>query len=156
MMFLQLHDTSIFQCYAIFDIIWENTMVFLLSKLNKFRSQINITFSHNNFTHGRLPDRQARCNGVDPKWSGFCKCVPEYINNRIRSACPLYAAQWRAVSPLISISSFDAPIPRRKAAVAVLPNIQAVIKGVSPLKSAVLTVTPACNRTCTKAVWPEI
>lgn len=46
----------------------------------------------------------------------------------------MYAAQWRAVSPLISDSLVAAPIPSRYAAVAVLPYIQAVISGVNPVE----------------------
>lgn len=56
---------------------------------------------------------------------------------------PLYEAQCRAVSPLMSVRWFKAPIPNRKAAVAVRPNIHAVIRGVKPLKSAAFTATPA-------------
>ena len=36
-------------------------------------------------------------------------------------------------------------MPRRNAEVAILPNIQAVMRGVRPLKSAALTATPAWN-----------
>lgn len=114
------------------------------------------TFSQSSLTHWTLPDKQAKCSGVDPKWSLFCKFTPEYIRSLIKSAWPLYAAQCSAVSPLISHKWFFAPIPKRYAAVAVLPNIHAVIRGVNPLKSTAFTATPInSNVKHTGMKWSE-
>ena len=112
------------------------------------------TFSHRSLTQLTFPDIQARCKGVDPKWSAFCKLAPEYIRSLMTSTCPLYADQCSAVSPLMSTKLFKAPIPNKKAAVAVLPNMHAVINGVKPLKSAALTATPAWRSTWTTAACP--
>lgn len=61
------------------------------------------TFSHNNLTQLTFPERQARCKGVDPKSSGFCKSTPEYVNNRIKSAWP--ETKWS----LYSVFPFSSP-----------------------------------------------
>lgn len=105
-----------------------------------FGSRSKLFFSQSSRTHIKFPDKQAKCNGVEPKLSVFCRSTPEYINNFIRSGWPLYAAQWSAVSPLISVNPFWAPIPSRYAAVAVRPYMQAVINGVKPLTRKITKV----------------
>jgi hypothetical protein len=49
---------------------------------------IILTFSHNILTQLTFPERHAKCKGVEPKLSGFCKSTPEYCNKRIKSAWP--------------------------------------------------------------------
>lgn len=51
-------------------------------------SNSTLLFSHRILTQEELPDRQARCRGVEPKLSGFWRFTPEYIRSRISSAWP--------------------------------------------------------------------
>ena len=64
---------------------------------------MTLTFAQRRLTAAMLPEMQARCKGEDPKLSGFCGLKPELISICIRPGKPLYAAQWRAESPFMSV-----------------------------------------------------